>query len=88
MKRETVDAQLMRTHLDSCKRIFERMCVELAENPEDAAAVLDALRSGALTFQVLTTFQPLPIIQGLAVDDSGIKVELFRLGVTAPALAN
>lgn len=88
MNAEHVDAQLMRGHLDSCRRILERMCVELAESPAEAAGLLEALRSGAVTLQVLTTFEPLPVIQGLAVDPAGHKVELFKLAAGGPARMN
>lgn len=83
-----LEAQLMRGHLDSCRRILERMCVELAESPAEAAGLLEALRGGAVTFQVLTTFEPLPVIQGLVVDPAGRKVELFKLAAAGPSRRN
>lgn len=77
-------AELLKTHLDGCKGIFEALCAEMVEKPAEAAGLVDALRSGELTLQILTTFKPLPVVQGLIVDAGGQKSELFRLTVDAP----
>lgn len=80
-------AELMQQHIESCRTIFERMCYELADRPEHAVAVQQAIDAGA-TLQVLTSFAPLPVIQGVLLDATGQKVELFRLEVAPPMTTN
>jgi hypothetical protein len=73
------DAVLMSALLQICKEMFERLCIDLAGNEKQLNSLLHAVQSGEFTFQVLTTFDELPVIQGLLVDPTGNKVELFRL---------
>lgn len=73
------DAVLMSALMQICKEMFERLCIDLADDEQQLNSLLRAVQSGEFTFQVLTTFDSLPVIQGLLVDPTGRKVELFRL---------
>ncbi|WP_407280122.1 hypothetical protein U5817_06700 [Aromatoleum evansii] len=82
-------AELLQNHLASCREILDHLIsVELADDLDALQGLYAGMRTGEVSLQLLSTFAPVPCVQGIVVDAGGNKLELFRIVVSPPVKSN
>lgn len=82
-------AELLQNHLASCREILDHMIsVELADDVDALQGLYAGIRSGKISIRLVSSFAPVPCVQGIVVNANGKKLELFRLVVSPPVKSN